>query len=81
LETSSRGNAPAQVRHTSKEENMKNSTKKQVKQSLRPPTMRDLEDWVYQGYAEAACPHGCIVEPDGHCPHGKPSWLLKLGLI
>ena len=24
---------------------------------------------------------GCIVEPDGHCPHAHPSWLLKLGLI
>lgn len=24
---------------------------------------------------------GCEVEPDGYCEHGKPSWLLKLGLI
>jgi hypothetical protein len=24
---------------------------------------------------------GCWVEPDGHCEHGQPSWLLALGLI
>lgn len=24
---------------------------------------------------------GCRVEPDGICPHGHPSWLLRLGLI
>ena len=35
----------------------------------------------HEGGCEAACPHGCWVEPDGTCPHGNPSWLLKLGLI
>lgn len=24
---------------------------------------------------------GCIVEPDGSCEHGSPSWLRKLGLV
>jgi hypothetical protein len=24
---------------------------------------------------------GCHVEPDGSCPHGHPSWLVRLGLI
>jgi len=27
------------------------------------------------------CPEGCMVEPDGTCPHGCPSVLLKAGLI
>jgi len=48
---------------------------------LKPPAMEMLAAWLDEGGCEAACVHGCWVEPDGHCPHGKPSWLLKLGLI
>lgn len=33
------------------------------------------------GTCPAVCPDGCIVEPDGTCPHGKPSILMALGLI
>ena len=29
----------------------------------------------------ACCSEGCSVEPDGHCQHGFPSVLLKLGII
>jgi len=29
----------------------------------------------------AICDEECMVEPDGHCPHGAPSLLLALGLI
>ncbi|MEW8046615.1 MAG: hypothetical protein AB2805_09005 [Candidatus Thiodiazotropha sp.] len=38
-----------------------------------------LEHQHMDGQCEAT--DGCIVEPDGHCPHGKPSWLIKLGII
>lgn len=24
---------------------------------------------------------GCHVEPDGTCPHGHPTWLVRYGLI
>ena len=24
---------------------------------------------------------GCIVEMDGVCPHGYPSWMLYMGLV
>jgi hypothetical protein len=24
---------------------------------------------------------GCRVEPDGHCEHGSPSWLLVIGIV
>lgn len=24
---------------------------------------------------------GCVVEPDGTCEHGHPSWMLALGFI
>lgn len=43
------------------------------------PTTEQLESWVMDGDCEAT--DGCIVEPDGHCEHGKPSWLLKLGFM
>ena len=46
-----------------------------------PPDISTLMGWEAEGGCEAACPHGCWVEADGTCPHGNPSWLLKLGLI
>jgi hypothetical protein len=49
---------------------------------LTPPTMEQLIEWtIYDSMCEAACPYGCIVEPDGTCEHGRPSWLIVLGLI
>ena len=53
----------------------------EVNESLETPDLATLERWMYEGGCEAACIHGCWVEPDGHCPHGKPSWLLVMGLI
>ncbi len=47
-----------------------------------PPDLDTLMQWMNNdGGCEAACPHGCWVEPDGTCPHGKPSWLIVMGLI
>jgi hypothetical protein len=48
---------------------------------LRPPDVETLMEWEAEGGCEAACPHHCWVEPDGTCPHGHPSWLLRMGLI
>ena len=48
---------------------------------LTPPSIETLMAWEAEGICEAACPHGCVVEPDGTCQHGKPSWLIELGLI
>ena len=49
---------------------------------LQPPDLEELQEWVNDdGGCEAACPHGCWVEPDGHCEHGHPSWLLVLVMI
>ncbi len=50
--------------------------KKPVK---RTPSLTTMERWMSDGVAKAT--DGCEVEPDGHCPHGKPSWLLFLGYI
>ena len=46
-----------------------------------PPDLETLMQWEAQGGCEAACSYGCWVEPDGRCPHGKPSCLLVMGLI
>lgn len=43
------------------------------------PSEDDLEQMVFDG--ECTATDGCVVDPDGHCEHGKPSWLLALGLI
>ena len=48
---------------------------------LEPPDVETLIAWEAEGACEAACPHHCWVEADGVCPHGNPSWLLKLGLV
>ena len=47
--------------------------------TVAPPDMETLEVWIWEGICEAT--DGCICEPDGHCVHGFPSWLLELGLI
>ena len=47
--------------------------------SHKPPSIRTMEKWVCDGVAKAT--DGCRVEPDGYCPHGKPSWLIQLGVI
>lgn len=46
---------------------------------IKIPSMATLLRWSSDGVAKAT--DGCRVEPDGHCEHGKPSWLLKMGLI
>lgn len=43
------------------------------------PDVSQLEEWCDEGICEAT--DGCIVEPDGTCPHGHPSWILYFGLI
>ena len=47
--------------------------------AAQPPDLETLIAWESEGYCEAT--DGCVVEPDGTCPHGCQSWLLELGLI
>lgn len=43
------------------------------------PDLETLEEWMEEdGGCEAT--DGCWVEMDATCPHGHPSWLLRLGL-
>ena len=46
---------------------------------MKAPTIKTMERWMLDGMAKAT--DGCKVEPDGTCPHGKPSWLIVLGYI
>ena len=50
-----------------------------VKGMPKPPSMRQIENWMEEGSAKAV--DGKTVEPDGTSPSGAPSWLLVLGLI
>jgi hypothetical protein len=43
------------------------------------PDDETIEAWIIDGVVEAT--DGCAVEPDGICPHGHPSWLLRIGII
>lgn len=45
--------------------------------TVEVPSEEELEGMVWEGVAAAT--DGCAVEPDGICPHGHVSWLLKLG--
>lgn len=47
--------------------------------TTKAPSLACAERWMNDGVARAT--DGCRVEPDGVCPHGHQSWLLRLGLI
>lgn len=40
-----------------------------------------LEICLDEGWSPTKCPNGCIVEPDGFCPHDFKSVALELGFI
>jgi hypothetical protein len=44
-----------------------------------PPDDETIAFWIIDSVTEAT--DGCTVEPDGICPHGHPSWLLRMGII
>ena len=41
------------------------------------PTDEQMIAWMEEGVCEAV--DGCMVEIDGICPHGCPSWFIELG--
>ena len=46
---------------------------------IKRPSIATMQNWMFDGVAKAT--DGCTVEPDGHCEHGKPSWLIVEGVI
>lgn len=55
------------------------TTEKPKPKKTKAPSVATMERWLNDGIARAT--DGCKVEPDGYCQHGKPSWLIRLGLI
>lgn len=47
--------------------------------TVAEPAFVTLAQFLFEAVAEAT--DGCLVEPDGICRHGHPSWLLRLGVI
>ena len=43
------------------------------------PTDDEIMEIMEEGYCTT--PDGCVVEPDGTCPHGQESWAIMKGLI
>ena len=60
-------------------DNMKQDVSKVKRERVSPPSLEQLEEWLEEGLCEAT--DGCMVEPDGVCPHGKKSWLIVFGMI
>ena len=48
---------------------------------LEIPSYDTLKYWVYDTLAGAACTCESMIEHDGECPHGRPTWLVALGLV
>lgn len=73
VQTEARTTRPSRRRSTN------NRSPLEADRGPKPPAQSTLRRWARDGIAKAT--DGCRVEPDGRCEHGKPSWLLELGLI
>lgn len=47
--------------------------------TIEEPDMEELQEQEWNGEVQAT--DGCIVEVDGECPHGHPSWLVYLRIV
>lgn len=62
------------------EEKPSSSNSRWPEPTVEQPDFETLEQWMWEdGCCEAT--DGCMIEPDGVCQHGHPSWLLRLGFI
>lgn len=52
---------------------------RELREAIQDDEM-DLEDG-FDAMGHTDCPHGCYVEPDGHCPHQYESAGITAGLI
>lgn len=50
------------------------------KPTVPPPSEEQLIE-ALMDLGECETTDGCVVEPDGFCHHGHPSWLIRLGMI
>ena len=48
--------------------------------TMPEPTEEEVDEMIWlDGTCYAI--DGCVVEPDGFCPHNMPSWLIYMDLI
>jgi len=47
--------------------------------TMEEPDAEEMREMAIDSVVEAT--DGCMVEPDGICPHNYPSWLLYWGVI
>lgn len=40
-----------------------------------------IADCLDEGFCPTNCPEGCVVEPDGVCPHDFKSVAVEYGMI
>ncbi len=50
-----------------------------IESAFRAPSIATLEKWSEEGICKAIS--GAMVEMDGICENGTPSWFLALGMI
>lgn len=64
-------------------ERQRESADKDWKKSLltKADLFEFIADCLDEGFSPTNCPEGCIVEPDGICPHNFKSVALEYGLI
>ena len=62
-------------------EAVKINTARAMVPTTEEPDIDTLMSWMNSPTEANEATDGCIVEPDGICEHGYPSWLLELGLI
>lgn len=56
-----------------------NGTRRWPEPTEAEPSSEEIGSWFFDDVVPAT--DGCEVEPDGVCPHGHPSWMVKLGII
>lgn len=63
---------------------MINETKKQAEiyeEGRKKSEVEFIEECLDEGWSPTKCLIGCVVEPDGVCPHGFNSIALEYGFI
>lgn len=64
-----------------KQKNPHRLTVREMAEDEGMDVMEFAEQCASDSVCPACCRHGCMVEPDGRCPHDCPSVLLALGVI
>lgn len=66
----------------SERHNKPTSESEQTKRKQSEAEFNELiEICCAEGWFPTKCPEGCVVEPDGICPHDYKSIALELGLV